>query len=36
MDKESAKNLIKNTFQDSFDKERFIYFIKNLLNRYDE
>ena len=36
MDKESAKKLIKNTFQDSFDKEKFIYFIKNLLNRYDE
>ncbi|HUS48573.1 MAG TPA: DNA methyltransferase, partial [Candidatus Paceibacterota bacterium] len=36
MDKESAKKLIKNTFQSSFDKEKFIYFIKNLLNQYDE
>jgi len=36
MDKESAKKLIKNTFQNSFDKEKFIYFIKNLLNQYDE
>ena len=36
MDKESAKKLIKNTFQNSFDKNDFIYFTKNLLNRYDE
>lgn len=36
MDKESAKKLITNTFQNSFDKEKFIYFIKNLLNQYDE
>ena len=36
MDKESAKKLITDTFQSSFDKEKFIYFTKNLLNRYDE
>lgn len=36
MDRESARKLIKNTFQNSFDKEKFIYFIKNLLNQYDE
>lgn len=36
MDKESARRLIKNTFQNPFDKNRFIYFIKNLLNQYDE
>jgi hypothetical protein len=36
MDKESTEKLIKNTFQNSFDKERYIYFIKNLLKRYDE
>ena len=36
MDKESAKKLIRNTFQNSFDKEKYIYFIKNLLNQYDE
>jgi len=35
MDKESAKKLIKNTFQNTFNKEKFIYFIKNLLNQYD-
>ena len=36
MDKNFAMKLIKNTFQDYFDKDKFIYFIKNLLNRYDE
>ena len=36
MNKESAKKLIRNTFQDSFNKKDFIYFIKNLLNQYDE
>ncbi|MEA3429626.1 MAG: N-6 DNA methylase [Thermodesulfobacteriota bacterium] len=36
MDKESAKKFIRNAFQNSFDKNDFIYFIKNLLNRYDE
>jgi len=35
MDKESAKKLITNTFQNSFDKKNFIYFIKNLFNQYD-
>ena len=36
MDKNSAKNLIKKTLQNPFDKEQFVYFIKNLLNRIDE
>jgi len=36
MDKESAKKLIRNTFQNSFNKIDFIYLIKNLLNQYDE
>ena len=36
MDKESAKRLVKNTFNSAFDKERFIRFIKELLNNYDE
>lgn len=36
MDRNFAMKLIKDTFQNSFDKEKFIYFIKNLLNRYDE
>ena len=36
MDKESARKLINYTFKNSFDKKSFIYFIKNLLNQYDE
>lgn len=32
MDKKSAINLIDQTFNDAFDKERFTYFIKNFLN----
>ena len=36
MDKQQAKNLIKNTFEQPFDKVRFISFVKNLLNSYDE
>jgi len=36
MDKELAGRIIKNTFQNPFDKNRFVYFIKNLLNQYDE
>ena len=36
MDKISAKNLINKTFESSFDKERFVYFIKNLLNKFEE
>jgi hypothetical protein len=36
MDKESTEKLIKNTFQNSFNKEKYLYFIKNLLKRYDE
>jgi tRNA1(Val) A37 N6-methylase TrmN6 len=36
MDRESAKKLIASTFQNPFNKEKFIYFIKNLLNQYDE
>ena len=36
MDKEQAKTLIKDTFEASFDKEKFTKFIKNLLNRIDE
>jgi hypothetical protein len=36
MDKDSAKKLIRDTFERSFDKDRFVYFIKNLLNKIDE
>ena len=32
MDKKSAQNLIRETFQQPFDKTRFTIFIKNLLN----
>jgi len=32
----NAKELVKETFQNPFDKERFIYFIKNLLNAIDD
>ncbi|MBW2045567.1 MAG: Eco57I restriction-modification methylase domain-containing protein [Deltaproteobacteria bacterium] len=31
-----AKQLVRDTLQNSFDKERFIYFVKNLLNAIDE
>ena len=31
-----AKQLVKETLQNSFDKERFIYFAKNLLNTIDK
>ena len=36
MNKEQAKQLIKDTFESSFDEEKFIFFIKNLLNEIDE
>lgn len=36
MDKDSAKKLVRETLQNSFDKERFTYFIKNLLNHIEE
>ncbi len=36
MDKQQAQELIKNTFESSFDKSGFINFIKNLLNRIDD
>ncbi len=36
MNKEQAKALIKDTFEASFDKEKFTKFIKDLLNRIDE
>ena len=31
-----AKQLVRDTLQNSFDKERLIYFVKNLLNSIDE
>ncbi|MCL0065053.1 BREX-1 system adenine-specific DNA-methyltransferase PglX, partial [Dehalococcoidia bacterium] len=36
MNKEQAKELIKDTFESPFDKEKFVVFIKNLLNRIEE
>jgi hypothetical protein len=36
MDKQQAKELIRNTFESPFDKEKFIVFIKNLLNKIEE
>src|SRR5687768_13780737 len=30
MNSEAAKELIKNTFENSFDKDRFTWFLKNL------
>ncbi len=36
MDKQQARNLIKETFENSFDKEKFACFIKNLLSRVEE
>ncbi|MFH1097429.1 MAG: hypothetical protein ABH886_10080 [Candidatus Desantisbacteria bacterium] len=36
MDKQQAQQLIKNTFEDTFDKGRFILFAKNLLNQIEE
>jgi len=36
MDKNFAIKLIKDTFQDSFNKDRFICFVRNLFNTFDE
>jgi type I restriction-modification system DNA methylase subunit len=36
MDKKQAQEIVKNTFEYPFDKERFISFVKNLLNSIEE
>ena len=36
MSKESAKKLVRETFQNPFNKERYVYFLRNLLNAFDE
>lgn len=36
MEKQAAARLIKDALQNPFDRERFVYFVKNLLNRIDE
>jgi len=35
MEKISARNLVSDTFQNSFDKDRFVRFIKELLNHIE-
>ena len=36
MDKKQAQEIVKNTFENPFDKVRFISFVKNLLNSIEE
>ncbi|MDE0505184.1 MAG: Eco57I restriction-modification methylase domain-containing protein [Candidatus Poribacteria bacterium] len=36
MDKAAAQKLVRETLRDSFDKGRFVYLLKNILNRFDE
>ena len=36
MDKVAAQRLVRETLRDSFDKGRFVYLLKNILNRFDE
>jgi len=36
MDRNAAIKIIQETFENPFDKDRFIYFIKNLLNSYED
>ena len=36
MDKIAAQKLVQETLQSSFDKGRFVYLLKNILNRFDE
>lgn len=36
MDKQQARNLIKETFENPFDKERFVLLSKDLLNRIED
>ena len=36
MDKASAQELVKNTFENSFNKEQFVNLVKNLLNEFEE
>ena len=36
MDKQQAQDIVKDALQNPFNRERFVYFIKNLLNKIDE
>ena len=36
MDKDASHRIVRETFENSFDKEKFVYFVKNLLNSFDD
>ena len=36
MDKKQAQNIVKETFENAFDEERFRHFVRNLLNHIEE
>jgi hypothetical protein len=36
MDRQSAQTLIQKTFEQSFEKDRYFYFLKNMLNHVEE
>ena len=36
MDEEAAKSLVKETLEKTFDKERYTYLVRNILNRFEE
>lgn len=36
MDKEIAKRMVRETFENPFNRERYIHFLRNLLNEYEE
>ena len=36
MQKAQAQDIVRETLQNDFDKERFLYFVKNLLNKVDD
>ncbi|MGB9832636.1 hypothetical protein, partial [Thermodesulfovibrio yellowstonii] len=36
MNKEQAKNLIIETFENPFNKEKFVIFLKNLLKKFED
>jgi len=36
MDKAAAQKLVQETLHDSFNKERFVYLVKNVLNQVEE
>lgn len=36
MEKQAAARLIKDVLQNLFDRERYVYFVKKLLNKIDE